>query len=310
MIRGRRGRHGAPFATGNGTPRHVVSSAQPGRAVEYRLSDRRDRGRRGPRPTGGRPARPRGPAGARRSNRWPVPLRRRSVVAGGTPPGGSQREPVNRRTPPATRSATCAAPNSASDARPTAPPASRLRRDSLGLARGPAVAWRRGTNSRQRRGDRCTTASGINTNPIQAWIVRTVHEPTERMRPPATQANPPTTAAIVASDRNEASATLRQRLARMARGSDRRSFQATMTARVPPSTPWIANSQASAAVPIRSDASPVAARATIRTASSRCRLPRGNPVRCTEGRSLSTAACLDICPTMRLASTAIDINRG
>src|SRR5439155_8552251 len=69
----------------------------------------------------------------------------KNVVAGGTAPAGSQREPVNRRAPPRKRSTKEAPPHSAIDASPSAPPASSERRERRrsGSLRTPPTLGRR-----------------------------------------------------------------------------------------------------------------------------------------------------------------------
>ena len=175
----------------------------------------------------------------------------KKVVSGGTPPGGSHREPVKRRTPPASASASCVAPNTVNDARrpPAGEQASACQSESVEDRPWPAARDEQAPSPR----GQVDAASGSRINPIQAWIVRTVQDPSERSLPLATQVKPPTSAATVASDRIEARATRRQRRARMASAT---------TAHLPAgghgqsaaSTPWNANNQASPGAPIRSDA--------------------------------------------------------
>ena len=81
----------------------------------------------------------------------------KKVVDGGIPPDGSQRDPVNRRIPPRSRSTTDVTPNAATPAIASPPVASNVRRD---------IPFRGGmVMTRHRRGSRWNATSGTRTRP-------------------------------------------------------------------------------------------------------------------------------------------------
>ena len=114
--------------------------------------------------------------------------------------------------------------------------------------------------------------SGTNASPNQACNVSTVHGPELSNRPDATHANPPTRAPLIASVTATASASGRHRPARIAGGTDRRTFSRVAASSAPPSTPWAVKTHAASGPPAFSDSSPVPAMATTSTASTRSRV--------------------------------------